>query len=49
MINTIRQGLLEEDSRTFVFNEGLKRVSDSDVRVTAECYNVEPSDIMCIP
>ncbi|WP_193741502.1 hypothetical protein [Anaplasma phagocytophilum] len=36
VINTIRQGLLEEDSRTFVFNEGPKRVSDSDVRVAAE-------------
>ncbi|SCV63052.1 hypothetical protein ANAPH2_00510 [Anaplasma phagocytophilum] len=36
MINTIRQGLLEEDSRAFVFNEEPKRVSDSDVRVAAE-------------
>ncbi|ANC34598.1 hypothetical protein P029_04660 [Anaplasma phagocytophilum str. Norway variant2] len=46
VINSIRHGLLDEESRIFVMNEGPRRVSDCDVKVVAQRLNVEPSDIV---
>ncbi|SCV64609.1 hypothetical protein ANAPH1_00636 [Anaplasma phagocytophilum] len=46
VINSVRHGVMDDDSRIFVLNEGPRRVADSDVRVVAQSLNIEPTDIV---